>query len=134
MDTSRILESLAETAGVQSFFLSVDPRDDEDPGFLGGSLDGREFWRNLRGGGDHGAKAFKRHCLKNDAEPRPPTPGATNTLTHAAKSKAQIASSSSIKVDAKSVKSDLYETVRKALKSVPYPCQTHFPPLMVSVG
>ncbi|KAJ7066982.1 hypothetical protein C8F01DRAFT_1119842 [Mycena amicta] len=52
-DTSRILESLWSTVGVESFVLAVDPSDAKDPGFLGGS-----------GGGEAGAKAFKSHCVK----------------------------------------------------------------------
>ncbi|KAG7451971.1 uncharacterized protein BT62DRAFT_926169, partial [Guyanagaster necrorhizus] len=34
-------------------------------GFFGGSLLGREFWRNVRGGGDSGARAFRSHCMKH---------------------------------------------------------------------
>ena len=111
-DTSRILENLSSTAGVQSFVLAVDPTEPSDGGFLGGSVVGREFWRGLRGGGEHGAKAFKAHCnahLQNTVTDRgtsqPPTAGrrfSTPSLSNAA--------------SAKSIKNELYEGARSALR------------------
>ncbi|KAH9994823.1 hypothetical protein BJV77DRAFT_934323, partial [Russula vinacea] len=59
LSTSRVLESLQATSGVQSFVLAINPNDAEDEGFLGGSPLGREFWRSLRGGGVAGVKALK---------------------------------------------------------------------------
>ena len=59
LSTSRVLESLQATSGVQSFVLAINPNDAEDEGFLGGSSLGREFWRSLRGGGTAGVKAMK---------------------------------------------------------------------------
>jgi hypothetical protein len=118
MNASQVLESLAQTAGVQSFILAVDLRDARDGGFLGGSLHGREFWRALRGGGDHGAKAFKQYCLKNQPlQVAVPTnhPG----VEAGPSSSVQATPSAGPKqLDAKSVKAELYETVRRALKSV----------------
>ena len=40
---SQELESLETLAGVQSFFLVVNPHDPDDQGFLGGTVVGREF-------------------------------------------------------------------------------------------
>ena len=62
--TSRILETLEELAGLQSFFLVVNPSDPSDEGFLGGTLLGREFWRCHRGCGTTGAKLFQEQCMK----------------------------------------------------------------------
>lgn len=110
-DASRILESLAETSGVQSFLLAVDPHDPADAGFLGGSVSGREFWRGLRGGGESGAKSFKLYCQSHttfnsgdtqDQYPPPPP------LPQASTSKAP---------PARSLKAELYDHVRKALRT-----------------
>lgn len=114
MNTSRVLESLAETAGVQSFLLSVDLRDEQDSGFLGGSVHGREFWRTLRGGGDYGAKAFKQYCRKND--PGVHDSGSDSLSETKATSAAHLPAASSSN-SAKNIKTALYETVRRALKS-----------------
>ncbi|KAI0671746.1 hypothetical protein C8Q78DRAFT_1030674 [Trametes maxima] len=61
---SQQLESLEMLAGLQSFFLVVDPINQDDDGFLGGSLQGREFWRGHRGCGAAGAQAFKARCAR----------------------------------------------------------------------
>ncbi|KAF5326942.1 hypothetical protein D9619_004834 [Psilocybe cf. subviscida] len=107
-DTSQILESLAEVSGVQSFMLAVDPDAPTDIGFLGGSLIGREFWRGMRGGGEPGARTFKAHCgvhllkkatLLEQPPPPPPTPPTPLKST-----------------PAMSVKAELYERVRSALR------------------
>ncbi|KAF8627008.1 hypothetical protein AX15_004591 [Amanita polypyramis BW_CC] len=120
-DASRILESLSETAGVQSFLLAVDPVDPTDCGFLGGSLTGREFWRRMRNGGEAGARAFRTYCIKDlpaawhvselgssadisgvGEQPRLPPPHETTAR----------------KSTAKNLKSELYERIRTALRNV----------------
>lgn len=116
MNTSRVLESLADTAGVQSFLLAVDLRDERDGGFLGGSVHGREFWRSLRGGGDHGAKSFKQYCLKNELVEMSAFTNSSDVDTGSSVSTQAISSTSSKQLDAKTVKAELYETVRRALK------------------
>lgn len=109
-DTSRILESLYETTGVQSFVLAVDINNPDDGGFLGGSIMGREFWRGLRGGGEAGAKAFKAHCLRElDID----------HITSVPRDDGSSSRSSSVpakRPPAKSLKNDLYDSVRKALR------------------
>lgn len=62
--TSDSLELLEQSAGFQSFFLVINPKDPKDEGFLGGTLLGREFWRNHRGCGSTGAQAFRFYCSK----------------------------------------------------------------------
>ncbi|KAJ7104137.1 hypothetical protein B0H15DRAFT_808711 [Mycena belliarum] len=102
-DASRILETLCEASGVQSYLLAVDPSDVAASGFLGGSVLGREYYRGQRGGGDAGVKAFKLHCLKNVAATSTSTPSSSAVMP---------------KVPAaRSLKADLYEGVRKALRS-----------------
>ncbi|TFK40384.1 hypothetical protein BDQ12DRAFT_721829 [Crucibulum laeve] len=112
-DTSRILESLFDTCGVQSFLLAVDPHDLADTGFLGGSVVGREFWRGLRGGGEPGAKSFRSFCMKQQhsravvdeylREPDSLQPTSPSTVKQ---SPAQM------------LKIKLYDAVRNALRSV----------------
>jgi hypothetical protein len=103
-DTSRILESLSEVAGVQSFLLAVDPSAPSDGGFLGGSVVGREFWRGLRGGGEGGARALKAHSI-NHIQRQP-----------ASRSTVHISKPSSPPPKARSLKNELYESVRNALR------------------
>lgn len=113
-NTSSILESLSETAGVQSFLLAIDPNDPSDAGFLGGSLVGREFWRGMRGGGDTGARSFRAFYIAH-----------SQTI-----SKAGLAAERYINPTppplkgkgpegpARFLKNELYETVRNALRCV----------------
>lgn len=75
----------------------MDQNDPSEEGFLGGTLTGREFWRGMRGGGSIGAKAFKAHCLKN------------NPSTSATPHKRATAST---------IKADVYNGCRDALRSV----------------
>lgn len=104
-DTSRVLESLSEVAGVQSFILAIDPSEPSDGGFLGGSVVGREFWRGLRGGGEGGARAFKAHSINHLQR----QPASKNTVSSTSLPKGGAA---------KSLKNELYESVRNALRYV----------------
>ncbi|KAF8806966.1 hypothetical protein BYT27DRAFT_7101045 [Phlegmacium glaucopus] len=104
-DTSRVLESLSEVSGVQSFLLAVDPSETSDSGFLGGSVVGREFWRGLRSGGEGGARAFKVFSI-NHLQP------ATRHPVHVPKSSTPPPKGG----PAKSLKNELYESVRNALR------------------
>ncbi|KAF8701732.1 hypothetical protein AX14_000304 [Amanita brunnescens Koide BX004] len=109
---SRILETLFETAGVQSFLLAVDPADAADAGFLGGSLTGREFWRRMRNGGETGARAFKTYCIKEMPASQPPfEQGSSADVTDAPETTVK-------RTTAKNVKSELYEKAREALRRV----------------
>jgi hypothetical protein len=85
----------------------VDPSNPSDSGFLGGSVVGREFWRGMRGGGDAGARTFKTHSI--------------NHLQHQLASKDTVhpkPSSSQPKGGvARTLKNELYESVRNALRS-----------------
>ncbi|KDR76251.1 hypothetical protein GALMADRAFT_67652 [Galerina marginata CBS 339.88] len=110
-DTSVILESLSATSGVQAFILAVDPNEASDGGFLGGSVIGREFWRGLRGGGEQGAKAFKAHATahlqKPATDPAAVQPPTIERQTSTPPPKAG---------PAKSLKTEVYESVRNALR------------------
>ncbi|KIM39822.1 hypothetical protein M413DRAFT_37741, partial [Hebeloma cylindrosporum] len=110
-DTSRILESLADTSGVQAFLLAVDPNDLTDGGFLGGSLIGREFWREMRGGGEHGARAFKTHCVS-----RLPNRPITGVQVHHATQDRLTSTPPPKGGPARSIKNELYDSVRNALR------------------
>ncbi|KAI0001421.1 hypothetical protein BJV74DRAFT_818504 [Russula compacta] len=107
LSTSRVLESLQATAGVQSFVLAINPNDAEDEGFLGGSSLGREFWRSLRGGGMAGAKALKSLASSTFQNPSPPS--------HVSLHGTGIPSRQ--KETAHSLKSDVYARVRTLLRS-----------------
>lgn len=105
-----MLESLSEVAGVQSFILAVDPSKTSDNGFLGGSVVGREFWRGLRGGGEGGARAFKAYSINHLQH----QPASRNTV--------QVLKSATPPLKggpAKSIKNELYESVRNALRYAP---------------
>lgn len=109
-DTSRILESLSDTSGVQAFILAVDPNDLADGGFLGGSLIGREFWRQMRGGGDHGARAFKTHCASRLSN----TSIIGVQVNH--EKQDRISTPPPKAGPARSIKNELYDSVRNALR------------------
>ena len=112
-DTSRTLESLCQVSGVHSFILAVDPTDPADRGFLGGTLLGREFWRGLRSGGELGAKNFRLHCLgtthttDDGPTPDPPTTSADPGPSSSTKRLAMTANA---------VKTEIYASVRSALR------------------
>ncbi|KAG6862548.1 hypothetical protein C0995_000096 [Termitomyces sp. Mi166 len=108
-----MLESLFKVAGVQSFILAVDPINSSDGGFLGGTVVGREFWRGMRNGGDTGAKAFKAHCFR-DLESYLPAGSSEDhplSLPNAVPTPPKLP-------PARSLKTDLYDAVRKALRTV----------------
>ncbi|KAF8968153.1 hypothetical protein BDZ97DRAFT_1697040 [Flammula alnicola] len=109
-DTSRILESLSETSGVQSFLLAVDPKEASDGGFLGGSVIGREFWRGMRGGGETGARAFKAFSTTH-LETKPKGIGHAQIMERNSSTPPPKGGA------AKSIKSELYESVRNALRT-----------------
>ena len=106
-DTSRVLESLSEVAGVQSFILAVNPSEPSDGGFLGGSVVGREFWRGMRGGGEGGARAFKAYSI-NHLQRQP----ASRNTVHIPKPSSPPPKGGA----AKSLKNELYKSVRNALR------------------
>ncbi|RDB26307.1 hypothetical protein Hypma_006586 [Hypsizygus marmoreus] len=111
-DASRILESLCEVTGVQSFLLAVDPLNPSDMGFLGGSVAGREFWRGMRNGGEAGAKSFKHYCLRDMESSQP-----ASTINREEGPSSRASSLPAKTTPAKSIKTELYENVRKALRS-----------------
>ncbi|KAI0787666.1 hypothetical protein C8Q74DRAFT_1253160 [Fomes fomentarius] len=113
---SQQLESLENVAGLQSFFLVVNPNDLRDEGFLGGTITGREFWRGHRGCGAAGVEAFKARCVRSQVNaPRqvmtagsshlPPTPQ-LHPYSDVPRKKSQ----------AREVKAELYGAMRDALR------------------
>ena len=114
LSTSRVLESLQATSGVQSFVLAINPNDAEDEGFLGGSSLGREFWRNLRGGGMAGVKALKSLAVSTLQDSSSPSVTLVGTGLPSRQ-----------KETAHSLKSEVYARVRTLLRHVFHtPC--HF--------
>lgn len=107
LSTSRLLESLQATSGVQSFVLAINPNDAEDEGFLGGSPLGREFWRSLRGGGLAGVKAMKSLSISALQDS-----SSSNSSLHG------TGIPSRQKETAHSLKSDVYARVRALLRHV----------------
>ena len=61
-NVSNTLESLCEATSQHSFMLVVDPKDESNDAFLGGTGLGREYWRGLRNGGASGVRNFKEYC------------------------------------------------------------------------
>ena len=107
LSTSRVLESLQATSGIQSFIVAINPNDVEDEGFLGGSSLGREFWRSLRGGGLAGVKALKSLAISTFQDS-----SSSNFSLHGA------GIPSRQKETAHSLKSDVYARVRALLRYV----------------
>lgn len=115
--TSTALESLHDVAGLQSFFLVVNPKDPMDEGFLGGTMIGREFWRGHRGCGTAGARAFKLYSEKSS--PNFVTSADTTPLLPMTRGAAsQIDPPVSKKGPAGSLKAEVYSSVRNALRFV----------------
>lgn len=116
LEVSQTLESLHRLTGVHSFFLAVNPGDDSEQGFLGGTTVGRDFWRRLRGGGDAGANNFKTHCLKAGPDAKctytPPVAPQAPLPVVAGPSTSQKSS------PAHALKNELYNVIRSRLRSV----------------
>ncbi|KAF9066638.1 hypothetical protein BDP27DRAFT_1404306 [Rhodocollybia butyracea] len=128
---STVLESLSSTLDIESFVLAIDTSSQESSitnGFLGGSIQGREFWRGLRSGGDSGARAFREMCVGASARGNQVLINADDvsdnkkeTKTGSAKitarpSSAGASGSNSNLSFSRNVKVDLYDGVRKALR------------------
>ncbi|KAL0948188.1 hypothetical protein HGRIS_010798 [Hohenbuehelia grisea] len=113
LEISHSLESLHNATGVHSFFVAVDSADSLDSGFLGGTTVGRDFWRGLRHGGDAGAKAFKLQCSKAHDGPESDCVSSTISVSSLPTS----ATSSSKGGPSGAIKSELYTTIRNALRS-----------------
>ncbi|GBE88403.1 hypothetical protein SCP_1302180 [Sparassis crispa] len=113
--TSHTLESLQKIAGLQAFFLVVNPFDPEDKGFLGGTLQGREFWRGHRGCGEAGAEAFKAQCLKASEERTRSSYVASTPVPAPNVQKTTVVPRQ--KGPASSLKRDVYASVRNAIRA-----------------
>lgn len=102
---SEHLESLRNIAGRHSLLLVVDPANDSDDGFLGGTILGREFWRGLRGGGTAGARAFKDQCRAKTVQIADPNPSSLPNPDSASR-----------RTPALAMKYNLYTDMRAALR------------------
>ncbi|RPD74796.1 hypothetical protein L226DRAFT_571079 [Lentinus tigrinus ALCF2SS1-7] len=111
---SQELESLDTLAGLQSFFLVVNPNDPADEGFLGGTIKGREFWRGHRGCGVAGAQAFKAQCTRVQSQLATPTTISAPLPTTLPLSTSVL---SRKRPQAREVKSELYGAMRDALRT-----------------
>lgn len=112
---SRQMESLETLAGLQSFFLVVDPTDQADEGFLGGTLSGREFWRGHRGCGSPGAHMFKAHCVRA-AQSRPHGYDPPAMIHPTLLSTPVLPAAAGTKGSARELKAELYAAMRDALR------------------
>ncbi|KAL1949481.1 hypothetical protein VTO73DRAFT_8362 [Trametes versicolor] len=118
LSVSRQMECLETLAGLQSFFLVVDPTDQADEGFLGGTLSGREFWRGHRGCGSPGAQMFKAHCVRA-AQSRPHSLGSPPMIdpTLLPTPVPPAATGTGTKGSARELKAELYAAMRDALRA-----------------
>ncbi|KAI0690165.1 hypothetical protein BC835DRAFT_1417985 [Cytidiella melzeri] len=121
---SDALESLHFVVGYQSFFLIVNPKDDGDQGFLGGTILGREFWRGHRGCGAAGAQAFKLFCQKAGASSisghMQPSTTVQNMQSVVIPQPVNLPTANSTapkKGAASSVKAEVYASVRNAIRT-----------------
>ncbi|KAL1751351.1 hypothetical protein FB107DRAFT_222236 [Schizophyllum commune] len=111
---SEQLESLRAVAAVESFVLAVAPHksvEDADAGFLGGTLAGRQFWREFRHGGEGGAKAFRHFCARTSTAATQPTLSPVPQVSRST----SIPSSS--RPTAPKIKAELYDAMRRSLRS-----------------
>lgn len=107
------LDALRTTAGLEAFFLAVDPADGtDDSGFLGGTTLGRDFWRGLRNGGDAGARLFKHQCKAASVAAR--SSGAAAASSCATGSERTL--SGTRRTPAVALKNNLYNEMRTALR------------------
>ncbi|KAK7691067.1 hypothetical protein QCA50_006170 [Cerrena zonata] len=115
--TSDSLELLEKSAGFQSFFLVTNPKDSKDEGFLGGTLLGRDFWRNHRGCGSTGAQAFKLYCSKVIKIPVTTSPISQQMPYNTAQPpQTSGVTSSTSKSPANVVKAEVYTAFRNAIR------------------
>ncbi|CDO73723.1 hypothetical protein BN946_scf185015.g51 [Trametes cinnabarina] len=115
LNVSEQLQSLETIAGLQSFFLVVDPRDQRDEGFLGGTVLGREFWRGHRGGGSSGARLFKARCQGQAWPSSHPTAATTGSILPLMAA-SPLATQATPKGSARELKAALYAAMRDALR------------------
>lgn len=115
--TSQTLDALHDIAGLQSFFLVVNPCDPADEGFLGGTVLGREFWRGHRGCGVAGARAFQVQSMKAREEESAHNPMARVLLDQPA----MVNIPPQKKGPASSLKAEVYTGVRNAIRSISAP-------------
>lgn len=115
---SQQLEFLQTLCGLQSFYLAVNPGDAVDPGFLGGTLLGREFWRGYRGCGEPGARAFKEFCKNAAGPPKPSTSACSAAAPPAPVPGVQPAGGAALKKSpASALKAEVYLAVRTAVRA-----------------
>lgn len=109
------MESLETLAGLQSFFLVVDPTNQADEGFLGGTLSGREFWRGHRGCGSPGAQMFKAHCVRA-AQSRPHSHDPPTMIDPTLLPTPVPPVTTGTKGSARELKAEIYAAMRDALR------------------
>jgi len=113
--TSKQLDSLLRVAGRHSLLLVINPEDEHDDGFLGGTNTGRDFWLGLRNGGAIGVRHFKQYCKDSLSSPTSTSKspeGTANTVLEVSQ-----AVSSSKTSPAVVLKNQLYVEMRNALRS-----------------
>lgn len=131
---SHLLESLERVAGLQSFFLVVNPYNSSDEGFLGGTTTGRDFWQGHRGCSTAGAQAFRLFAAHSAASgstaPEPSVSGepvATGSVTsnsgvaspvHHNVEVANARQKPHGKSPAITLKTEVYSKMRAAIRSV----------------
>lgn len=112
--TSKQLKSLLRVAGRHSVILVVNPGDELDDGFLGGTDAGREFWLGMRNGGSIGLRNFKQYCKDN---PSPTTTSSMRLPQDIANTIDMLEVPQTIKsTPAVALKNQLYVEMRNALR------------------
>lgn len=114
---SHTLEILQQTADVHALILSCDLVNPESQGFLGGSPLGREYWRQLRGGGFEGAQKLKEFVRRNKNKSQSINIRDVGNVGVALKDEAPIVAGPK-KTPASATRNDLYIAIRDQLRSV----------------
>ncbi|TCD69337.1 hypothetical protein EIP91_007893 [Steccherinum ochraceum] len=122
---SKLFESLERVAGLQSFFLVVNPYNSSDQGFLGGTVKGRDFWQGHRNCGAAGAQAFQLFTSYAPA-PASSSSGGTGETSNATAgpfyppTNVEVAGNVNAamkKTPAMNVKSEVYSSMRAAIRA-----------------
>ena len=112
------LDSLSHAAGLHSFVLVIDPNDDSDDGFLGGTVLGREYWREMRNGGTIGARNFRKFCRSAVEKEKSDSCEQRRNTEHTRQQQPEKTATGTKRPPAIDLKNKLYEEMRTALRCV----------------
>ena len=96
----------------------IDPDDDSDDGFLGGTVLGREYWREMRNGGTIGARNFRKFCRSAVEKEKSDSCEQRRNTEHTRQQQPETTATGTKRTPAIALKNKLYEEMRNALRCV----------------